>query len=158
MIEVKDIYYLAGLFEGEGSFMLRKQREFEYLSMSISMTDKDVIDKVSLILNFGRRREVNLPSNKIAYGWASNDQSRCAGLMMTLLPLMGSRRKQKIIDCLDRWKLTPLPKIQWTQCKNGHELSGDNLKITYEGKYEKRRCRECSKLRTRKYRAKSNAA
>ena len=39
----------------------------------------------------------------------------------------------------------------WSTCKYGHELSGSNLRITIEGKYTKRRCLECSRLRTRKY-------
>jgi hypothetical protein len=42
----------------------------------------------------------------------------------------------------------------WTTCKHGHELSGDNLRITHEGKYIKRRCLECSRLRTQKSRDK----
>lgn len=46
----------------------------------------------------------------------------------------------------------------WSTCKNGHELSGLNLKITYEGKYEKRRCNECARLRTQKYRNKIRSA
>lgn len=41
----------------------------------------------------------------------------------------------------------------WSTCKHGHELSGSNLRITYEGKYEKRRCIECSRLRSQKYKS-----
>lgn len=41
----------------------------------------------------------------------------------------------------------------FSTCKHGHPLSGDNLVVTYEGKYEKRRCKECARLRTQKYRA-----
>jgi len=43
----------------------------------------------------------------------------------------------------------------WSTCKHGHDLSGKNLTITYEGKYQKRRCVECGRMRTRKYRNKA---
>ena len=147
-MKTNDLYWIAGILEGEGYFGLHGKG---YLSIQVTMTDKDVIDRYSSIVNFGSRCERLLPSGKTAYGWRSNHQSNNAGLMMTLLSLMGERRKNKIMECLERWKLTPLPKKQWTHCKHGHELLGDNLKIVQEGKYTKRRCVECGRQRQIKY-------
>lgn len=42
----------------------------------------------------------------------------------------------------------------WSTCKHGHVLEGENLRITTEGKYTKRRCVECCRLRQQEHRAK----
>ena len=153
MIDVKDIYWAAGIMEGEGWFGCSKDAGIEKgLTAALTMTDKDVVDKFASIFNFGTRKARVLPSGKTAYKWSVTNQAKAAGFMMTLFPLMGIRRQEKITQCLSTWMARPLPKKQWTHCKSGHELTGDNLKITTEGKYQKRRCIECSRLRTQKYR------
>ena len=43
-----------------------------------------------------------------------------------------------------------------SHCKNGHPLGGDNLKITVEKGYEKRRCKACARDRKAKYMATEN--
>jgi HNH endonuclease len=53
-------------------------------------------------------------------------------------------RKENIRDAVNKNRLNPWQSRK-THCVRGHELSGDNLR--YDG--AKRRCRECSKLRTR---------
>ena len=136
--------------EGEGYFGLRREVD---LVAQLSMTDKDVVDRFHNIFGFGSRAERVLPSGKTAYTWTSTNQSQTAGVMMTLFSLMGQRRAEKIIACLAAWKSKPLPKSMWTHCKSGHALTGDNLRVIKEGKYEKRRCVKCGKLRQQKYRA-----
>jgi hypothetical protein len=152
MISLKELGWLAGIMEGEGHFGLR--RGAKDLCVEVTMTDKDVVDRFHSILGFGTRKERILPSGKVAYKWQVTNQGQAAGLVMTLLPLMGLRRAERIRHCIRQWKSKPLPKRQWTHCKSGHELIGENLRVTTEGKYHKRRCLECGKLRERKYRAK----
>ena len=41
------------------------------------------------------------------FRWTSTHQANTAGLMMTLLPLMGARRGDKIRECLGRWRGKP---------------------------------------------------
>ena len=151
MLSPRDIAWAAGLFEGEGSFGTRPQG----ITASITMTDRDVIDRFSALFPFGTRYERILPSGKTAYRWCVTKQSAAAGLMMTLYALMGSRRQSKIRECLAAWRARPLPKRMWTVCKHGHPLAGENLRIVHEGTYVKRRCVECARLRQRKYRATS---
>jgi hypothetical protein len=151
MLSMMQLGWIAGLLEGEGCFQHRRNGD---LLIQIVMTDGDVIGRLQSILGFGSLGQSRLPSGKTAYRWSSTHQASTAGLMMTLLPLMGSRRDDKIRECLELWKAKPLPRQMWTHCKNGHALIGDNLWITHEGKYEKRRCRECSRLRQSKYKAK----
>jgi len=136
--------------EGEGYFGIRREVD---LVAQLCMTDKDVVDKFHSIFGFGSRKERILPSGKTAYIWSSTNQSQTAGLMMTLFSLMGKRRAEKIMQCLAAWKSKPLPKSMWTHCKSGHALIGDNLRVIKEGKYEKRRCVECGRLRQQKYRS-----
>lgn len=150
MIDIKDIYWIAGLLEGEGFFGLRRGKD---LVIQLVMTDKDVVERCRAILGFGAARERSLPSGKIAYRLLIANQGQAAGLMMTLLPLMGERRAAKIRHCIELWKTKPLRKSMWTHCKNGHELTPENTRIVVEGKYEKRRCKKCVVIRQRKYEA-----
>jgi hypothetical protein len=147
MISIAQLHWVAGLIEGEGCFWQRRNGE---ILVQVLMTDGDVIGRLQVILGFGTLSQKRLPSGKIAYQWASRRQEQTAGLMMTLLPLMGARRSDKIRECLKAWKKKPLNKRRWTHCKNGHELSGNNMFLVHEGRYVKRRCRECIKLRRRK--------
>lgn len=155
MIRPIDLGWLAGLLEGEGYFGLRTDgRPY----VQLSMTDCDVVDRVHRILGFGYRGARRLPSGKTAYTWSASAYEDAVGLMMTLLPLMGERRAAKIIECLDAWKAAPLRRERMTHCKNGHPFSGDNLVIVYEGKYRKRRCRQCAADREARYRKRKRAA
>lgn len=151
MLSMWEWGWVAGLLEGEGYFGHRRNGD---LIIQIVMTDGDVIKRLHKVLGLGPTfKQRQLPSGKTAFVWNLTKQADCAGLMMTLLPMMGERRQAKIIECLERWKA----KRPWKlgpKCSHGHELSGDNLIIAHEGKYEKRRCRECIKLRMRKHRAK----
>lgn len=146
-----DLYWAAGIMEGEGYFGSRSNG----ITVTVSMTDKDVIDKFHSIFGFGSRKSRDLPSGKTAYTWSVTNQAQASGLMMTLFSLMGERRQAQIKECLGAW-LDRGPKRKfWTHCSHGHQLEGDNLRIIQEGKYAKRRCVECSRLRTAKYRAKN---
>jgi hypothetical protein len=148
MIATEWLYWIAGLLEGEGCFQHRRNGD---LLVQVVMTDGDIIGRLQTLLGFGTLRQSRLPSGKTGFRWTSTHQANTAGLLMTVLPLMGARRADKIRECLKAWGAKPLRKAMWTHCKNGHELSGDNLWLIHEGKYEKRRCRECARLRQIKY-------
>src|SRR4051812_38535998 len=151
MISMLGVGWIAGVFEGEGYFCHRRNGD---LVIQISMTDGEGIKRLHIVLGLGAfAKNRLLPSGKTAFGWSLTNQAQAAGLMMTLLPLMGERRRAKIVECLEAWKAKRLWKLG-PRCSHGHELSGANLLVVREGKYEKRRCRECGKLRTRKRRAK----
>lgn len=152
MISMLELGWVAGLFEGEGYFGHRRNGD---LIIQVVMTDGDVIERLHSIFGFGTLGQRRLPSGKVAFRWSSTHQANTAGLMMTLLGTqqMGERRTAKIVESLEAWKGKRPWKLGPT-CSHGHLLSGDNLIIAHEGKYEKRRCKECIKLRMRKHRAK----
>lgn len=148
-ITANNLYWAAGIMEGEGYFGIRKAGD---IVIQLTMTDKDVVARMFSIFKIGTRKERVLPSGKTAYSLIITNQRHAVGFAMTLLSLMGERRAAKITECLENWKRRDLPKKMWLTCKHGHQLSGDNLLVVKEGKYTKRRCVECGKLRQRKYR------
>lgn len=150
------IDWVAGVLEGEGYFGLTRQGRS--LVIQLTMTDRDIVDRVHETLGTGRRNERTLPSGKTAYCLTIAAQKETEAIMNAVLPMMGERRAAKIRHCLSEHAKVPPPKRDWTHCKSGHLLAGDNLKMINEGKYLKRRCVECGKLRQRKYRAKAENA
>jgi hypothetical protein len=106
MIQDKDLYWLAGLLEGEGCFST--QTEKLSLAISLQMTDEDIVKRVADLFqckyyrcysDFSREKG-HKPSYKITFRG-----KRALQWMKTLLPLMGNRRSQKITECIDSFKL-----------------------------------------------------
>ena len=107
MTDTREIYWLAGLLEGEGSFIWNKHSS--YLGISMHMTDRDVVLKAASIMD----GYVNGPYTKGHVGTKPlfklnlRRTADAAGWMMTLYPLLGSRRKSQIQAALAQWKLRP---------------------------------------------------
>ena len=93
-IKMKDIIWLAGLLEGEGWFGLHHKK---YPSISIAMTDEDVIIRVAALIksNIYRQRNawVAQVSGTYAIGW-----------MMTLYTLLGKRRRSAVVNAIKVWR------------------------------------------------------
>lgn len=102
MTEV-ELAWLAGLLEGEGSFLKPSPCEPTSVRIAVEMTDKDVIDKVSKLWNIRycqtRKRRQNL-NHKPTYRIQIKGR-RAAELMVKLKPLMGERRQQQIQEALN---------------------------------------------------------
>lgn len=56
MIPTKDIYWLAGLLEGEGCFHLDRIRGTPVPTIRVKMTDRDVVQKVAAVLRIGLKK------------------------------------------------------------------------------------------------------
>jgi hypothetical protein len=103
MKTIKEIAWLAGLLEGEASFMLRRGNT----RIAMQMTDKDVMDRAASILgtkvgDYGRK-----PKGKASYlpvFHLSLHGTRAISWMMTLYSFMGERRRVKILQILNHWK------------------------------------------------------
>ena len=103
---MKDLYWLAGLLEGEGYFQLSGTGRS--LLVGVAMTDLDAIEKTQRLIEGAPIRGYLLKSRKTfwrtqVYG------AKAAGLMMTLYLLMGVRRRAKIRELLSWWKPRPVP-------------------------------------------------
>jgi hypothetical protein len=109
MIKTKDIYWLAGLLEGEGSFCLRSQVSGRgaYPTIQLGMTDLDVVTKAKTILGGSGSIGVeglgtNARRTKPLYKYVIAGP-RAVGWMMTLYPLLGTRRQNRISEVLAAW-------------------------------------------------------
>ncbi len=100
-----EIVWLAGLLEGEGSFMKGPPSSPNLPIISIKMTDEDIISKVANL--FGNAycayamREIH---HKPCFG-VKLVGSKAILLMQELLPYMGIRRSQQIREAINSYKV-----------------------------------------------------
>lgn len=98
---VRDILWLAGLIEGEGCFGIVQGRR---PVVQIKMTDEDVVKRAADILGAPLYGPYELGEGRKRAWQTSVSGPNAVQWMMTLLALMGSRRRQKIIECLEVWR------------------------------------------------------
>ncbi len=112
---VEDQYWLAGLLEGEGCFLLAKStgRGHRYIHprVDLAMTDEDVVRRAAAIMGTSVRRLAdNQPSRRgHSYKpmWKTTlYSSRAYTLMHSLLPLLGERRQKKVKEIIAEWDRT----------------------------------------------------
>lgn len=104
-LETKDLHWLAGWLEGEGSFFISSNRKSPVIVGGCN--DKDIIDKIACLIKAAR---IHGPYMKAGYTkpfyqfWLIK---QAVSWMMMLYPLMGERRKNQIRKCLSVWKSVP---------------------------------------------------
>lgn len=109
-MDIKDIYWLAGFLEGEGSFMVispninRGYVNNRTFILQVVSTDRDVAEKAKLLLGNKSCIQVERTSHKTAYRVRLSGTHAIAW-MMTLYSMMGERRKNKIKDIILAWRL-----------------------------------------------------
>lgn len=132
---MNDLYWLAGLIEGEGSFgyYVGSPR------VTVKMCDLDIVTRLAAHLKSNVRSDKLRPRCKQIYTVEANGH-RAAGLMMTLYPLMGARRQERIRACLSEWRKAPAKNGNKIRCCKGHEFSETNTYVYPNGR---RGCREC---------------
>lgn len=105
MISVKEIAWVAGILEGEGSFGLTNKRKAPCIWLG--MSDADVIERVRSIvdksLSITIIKNSRKPTYKDQYRITLNG-SRAIGWMFTIYQFMSIRRKARIRECIQAWK------------------------------------------------------
>lgn len=101
-METKDIYYVAGILEGEGHFSIANGTNPRIF---LKMTDYDIVDKIRQYINpnISIGSAIREIGNKRIYTVAFNGH-HAIGWMMMLYPLMSARRKEQIGNILTVWK------------------------------------------------------
>lgn len=153
MVNVRDIAWLAGFIEGEGTFDASRRH-----ALVFATTDRDVAERAVRILggNLNGPYERDKPGYKPVYRGTVHG-ARAAGWCMTLYPLMGERRRAKIREWLTLWSAAPgAGKKEQTHCYRGHDLSTTRRYRTPAG-HLRRSCRECQRLWRQTQRASSTA-
>lgn len=105
-------YWLAGLLEGEGAFMVTKQGQQPRLV--VSMTDEDVIARVAemwgtAVVPLKPQKAHHKPAFKASiYG------RRALEWMLRLRPLLGERRRARIDEIQAAWVDRPVRRKRCT--------------------------------------------
>jgi hypothetical protein len=107
-LPLTELHWLAGLLEGEGSFMTGPPSSPGLPVIAVNMTDHDVMARLGRI--FGRKVHVVKPRNA---RWRTSYQVRVNGRaavhwMSVLRPLMGSRRQAQIDRALASYAPRPV--------------------------------------------------
>ena len=91
-----DLCWLAGLFEGEGSFLAGPPSAPRSPALQVSMTDRDVVERAGALLGVA---VMVVPSRRDGWRTAYSVRvrgSRAVPWMERLRPLMGKRRQEQI--------------------------------------------------------------
>lgn len=116
MIETKDIYWLAGLLEGEGCFHAQRQgikRRRSLPIIVIAMCDEDVVRRAHGVMKPTSTVKLDAQDAPRQPQYRLTVAGRCAaGWMMTLYPLMGVRRQARIREVLTEWRQIA-PRGKW---------------------------------------------
>lgn len=130
-IKLKNLYWLAGILEGEGCFSYSCSP-----GIKIGTTDKDIVDRVAKYFNKKSRGPYKYKINKKDVYYTEIFGIGAIEWMKILYPLMGIRRKQKIKEILKRFKKAP--------GKGHNKGKGEKPKCHPKRKnYAFRLCRSC---------------
>ena len=147
--------WLAGIIEGEGSFVVgpHRPKHGTHTAVSVNMTDEDVVRRLETVSGVGavygpRSRGPHKPQ----WMWVVTKVSDVVTLVEALLPWMGKRRtvaaKKLLQACQEKLD-------RMSHCLQGHAYEPDNYyTVVTKGKKPYRRCKICHRASASKYRAK----
>lgn len=92
-----ELYWLAGLLEGEGTFLAPPPSEPRYPRVVLDMTDEEVVRRAALLMGAYKVQS----KSYAAKSWKTSFQavvkgSKAVALMKVLRPLLGKRRQAQI--------------------------------------------------------------
>ena len=98
-----DAAWLAGLLEGEGYFQITKPKPNHptQVLIRLAMTDKDVVEKASKLLNVPINCKAQTTEKKTIYSISLSRKDDVEKVLLQILPHMGSRRSERITECLE---------------------------------------------------------
>lgn len=129
LIDIRELAWAAGLLEGEGCFTWLNG----YPTITIEMTDKDVIERYAALFPTKRKRKVMQRPNKnyIGSGTPRLDSFRyefsgpqAVSVMFMLWPFMGERRRAKIEEIITTWR-----KTNYKTSPGAHRHGGRNYSL-----------------------------
>lgn len=105
-----DIAWLAGIIEGEATFVWQQGRP----RIVVAMTDLDIIEKIESIVESGTKIYVDeKPNCKPLYKWGVSKRSTLVDLMQKIRPHMGQRRGARIDEFLQWYRDNPHQRRKW---------------------------------------------
>jgi hypothetical protein len=97
----KELYWLAGWLEGEGSFTAPPPSSPRRPRIQAVCSDKDVISEVSRLLRVKAREERRRSPDRVPLWRVLLTGGRAMTLMQAIRPVMGSRRQHQIDRAID---------------------------------------------------------
>lgn len=118
--------WLAGLYEGEGSFgHSNKTKSPRGVNLSITMKDCDVLEKAQKIAGVGNLHgpyKRDNPNWSDMYKWQVTNMSDCLYVLNGITPILGSRRQEQIKEKLLELEVT---ESEMVNAGSPHELRWD---------------------------------
>lgn len=140
----EDLAWAAGLFEGEGSIVVRRQcvkgRDYEQWTLNLSSTDLDVIERVHRIIGLGHITGPYRPkgSTKPVWAWRITKQWHTYAALVALYPWLGERRRARAQECMEALASKPVK-----HCERGHTWHPASVKIRPIRGTATRICAQC---------------
>ena len=102
-----DVAWAAGLFEGEGCITF-KTSEPNCRILTMTMTDKDVMERFVEIVDYGRLYHRSFPDKnwKDAYEWRVSKHVVVERILKLFLPYLGERRSERANEALRHYAAT----------------------------------------------------
>lgn len=97
------VIWAAGLFEGEGTFVVYHRKARGYAGAALGMTDEDTVRRFASVVGFGKvygPYRANDPTRKLYWRWEVSTFERVQALAAMFWPWLGIRRKQQAKDSL----------------------------------------------------------
>jgi hypothetical protein len=137
----EDIAWAAGLFEGEGSLWTAGRTG---IRASVSMTDRDVVERFCAIVGSGRVRPLppRQPHHTPQYRWEIARVEQVRELIALFRPWLGDRRRLRADELLAHARENHGSGDLRTHCPAGHPYDEAN---TYVDKKGRRSCRACTR-------------
>lgn len=99
----RDVIWLAGLLEGEGTFDLHRGK---YPRVRVGMTDRDVVGRAATLMGANLRLSLRFGQQSTWHAEVTGETA--VAVMTALLPHMGSRRSGKIAEVLAHYRFARL--------------------------------------------------
>ena len=104
------LIFLAGVFEGEGSFGFwgKEQKNNRYLRAQVRMTDEDIVVRFIDYFKLGSVSAHIPKKNHLKKSWkwtVAGDKAMV--VMLQMAPYLGIRRKEKFEQCCQSYKQLP---------------------------------------------------
>jgi hypothetical protein len=105
----EQIAWLAGILEGEASFMIKRSRSG---TIQVAMTDRDIIDRLVQVTGVGRIYSYAPAKShyKQTWVWLVRRQSHVIFVVSAVMPWLGVRHTAAAQRMLDELAKSPLPR------------------------------------------------
>lgn len=107
MTRAQEIAWAAGLFEGEGTWIVRPRRGNgnPTVVITLQMCDRDVVERFAAIMGCGKvgqadRRHEQNPKHRPIYRWTTAKRQDVLRIARMLQPYLGERRGAKALEVI----------------------------------------------------------